>query len=100
MKLSQAELADAVDISRNYMSQIENGIAEPSYKIVERICRELQIPTPGGQVPKQTTAQAYAEALVEAMNDGAQSGTYVVVTAYIASYQGHRYLINIRELDS
>lgn len=100
LKLSQRELADKAGISRNYLSQIENGTAEPSYKIVQGICRELQIPTPGGHIPRQTTAQAYADALVEAMNDGAQPGTYVVVTAYIASYKGHRYLINIRELDS
>lgn len=99
-KMTQQELAGAAQISRNYLSQIENGTAEPSYKIVDRICRELQIATPGGQVPKQTTAQAYADALVEAMNEKAESGTYVVVTAYIASFNGHRYLINIRELDS
>ena len=100
LKLSQQALADKLDISRNYLSQIEHGIADPSYGIVERICKQMQFPIPENRMRKQSSAQDYAELLVESMNADAQPGTYVAVTAYIAVYGGHRYLINIKELDS
>ncbi len=44
--LSQAELAKRVGISRNYVSMIERGIADPGYAIVVELCDYLGIDQP------------------------------------------------------
>jgi transcriptional regulator with XRE-family HTH domain len=44
--LSQAQLAREVGISRNYVSMIERGIADPSYAIVLKICIYLGVDLP------------------------------------------------------
>lgn len=43
-KMSQAELAKAVGISRPYLSDIERGISDPTTKIARRICEVLGRP--------------------------------------------------------
>ncbi len=45
-QLSQAELAKRVGISRNYISMIERGVADPGYAIVIEICDYLSIDQP------------------------------------------------------
>lgn len=43
---SQAELAREIGISRNYVSMIERGIADPGHTIVIRVCQYLNIEPP------------------------------------------------------
>lgn len=45
-QLSQNEFAVAIGISRNYVSMIERGIANPGYALVVRICEFLSIEQP------------------------------------------------------
>lgn len=45
-KFSQTKLAQQVGISRNYLSMIERGIADPSYVIVMNLCHHLKIDPP------------------------------------------------------
>lgn len=45
-KHSQAALANDAGVSRNYISMIERGIADPSYAIVLNICTCLGIELP------------------------------------------------------
>jgi transcriptional regulator with XRE-family HTH domain len=52
LQLSQAVLAERVGISRNYISMIERGIADPSYQIVVDLCAYLNIHQPPDQ-PKE-----------------------------------------------
>lgn len=40
-KISQEKLAIICDIDRTYMSRIEKGIANPSVKVIYKICRNL-----------------------------------------------------------
>jgi transcriptional regulator with XRE-family HTH domain len=49
LQLSQSALAERVGISRNYVSMIERGVADPSYAIVAAMCEYLHIDLP----PKQ-----------------------------------------------
>lgn len=51
-KLSQQALANHVGISRNYVSMIERGIADPSYQIVIDLCEYLDIDQPPDQPKK------------------------------------------------
>jgi transcriptional regulator with XRE-family HTH domain len=51
LKLSQAEFAKAVGISRNYVSMIERGVADPSYTIVLGLCQYLGMELPKSVVP-------------------------------------------------
>lgn len=46
LKLSQDALAGQVSISRNYISMIERGVADPSYGIVVTLCAYLEIEPP------------------------------------------------------
>src|ERR1051325_11393259 len=39
LRYSQTEMAERCGISRNYLSQIERGIADPSYTIIVTLCR-------------------------------------------------------------
>lgn len=41
---SQQELADRVNISREYISMIENGQRTPSVTIAKKISKELGVP--------------------------------------------------------
>lgn len=41
---SQQELADRVNISREYISMIENGQRTPSVTIAKKISKELDVP--------------------------------------------------------
>ena len=45
-KLTQAELADLIGISRNTVSEIERGATVPSYAIVMSICATLDVIEP------------------------------------------------------
>lgn len=55
-KLTQAELASSVGISRNFVSEIERGVTVPSYAIVMSLCAALDVIEPeyqtveGGEV--------------------------------------------------
>jgi transcriptional regulator with XRE-family HTH domain len=46
-RYSQEEMAIQIGISRNYLSLIERGIADPSYTIVFAICKRLRLVMPG-----------------------------------------------------
>lgn len=46
LRYSQTEMAEQCGISRNYLSQIERGVADPSYVIVATLCRRLQLAHP------------------------------------------------------
>ena len=46
LRLSQSDLAKQIGISRNYISMIERGIADPSYAIVARLSDYLGIHFP------------------------------------------------------
>lgn len=46
LQLSQLQLAEGAGISRNYVSLIERGLADPGYAIVVSICEYLQIDLP------------------------------------------------------
>lgn len=41
--LTQAELAEKVDLSVNYISQIETGIASPTFKTIARLAQGLEV---------------------------------------------------------
>ncbi len=41
--LTQAELAEKVDLSVNYISQIETGIASPAFKTIVRLAQGLEV---------------------------------------------------------
>lgn len=45
-RLTQAEMAAVIGISRNYLSQIERGEADVSYTIVATICVRLNLKFP------------------------------------------------------
>ncbi len=40
--MTQESLADALDVSSNYISMIETGKEQPSLPLFFRMCRELQ----------------------------------------------------------
>lgn len=42
-KLSQHELADKVNVTRNYLSLIENGKKLPSFKLIIKLAQELDV---------------------------------------------------------
>jgi transcriptional regulator with XRE-family HTH domain len=42
-KLTQEELCFLCDVNRSYLFKIEKGIANPSVKILNKICRVLRI---------------------------------------------------------
>jgi len=42
-KLTQEQLCLLCDINRSYLFKIENGMANPSIKILNKICRALRI---------------------------------------------------------
>lgn len=43
LRIKQAELAEALDISNNHMSSIENGKQKPSLDIFVGICKHLDV---------------------------------------------------------
>lgn len=45
-RLSQEELAKKLEVSRPYLSQVENGHREPSLGFLREAARELEIPLP------------------------------------------------------
>ena len=57
-KMSQATLAERVGISRNYVSMIERGVADPSYAIVVSLCDYLSIDQPPDQPANVATSVA------------------------------------------
>lgn len=44
--LKQAELAERLDVSSNYISMLENDRRDPSWSFICRACEELRIPIP------------------------------------------------------
>lgn len=44
--LQQGHFAQSLDISRAYLSQIENGRKEPSLSFLKRCSKELRVPLP------------------------------------------------------
>lgn len=48
---SQQKLANSVGISRNYVSMIERGTADPGYTIVLSVCHVLNISPPKAFLP-------------------------------------------------
>ena len=52
-KLSQAELADQIGISRNFVSMIERGVTIPSYAIVMSLCAALDVIEPEYQTTEE-----------------------------------------------
>jgi len=64
-RLSQAQLADAIEMSRRYLSSLERGQASASVETLERIAEGLQAPIGdifAGEEPK-TGRQSNADAL-------------------------------------
>ncbi len=45
-RLSQEELAERLEVSRPYLSQVENGHRDPSLGFLREVSRELEIPLP------------------------------------------------------
>lgn len=43
LKISQAKLAEAIDISNNHLSNIENGKENPSLEVFVNICIQLNV---------------------------------------------------------
>lgn len=43
-KLSQGELAKAIEISQTSLSQIEKGLKRPSSKTLDKICKIFDVP--------------------------------------------------------
>ena len=46
LNISQSELAERIEISNTSLSQIENGMSNPSPKTIKKICLVLEIPEP------------------------------------------------------
>ena len=44
--LQQGQFAQSIDVSRAYLSQIENGRKEPSLSFLKRCSKELRVPLP------------------------------------------------------
>lgn len=42
--LKQGDLATKLDVSKSYLSEIENGIKKPTLDLIERYSREFHIP--------------------------------------------------------
>ena len=42
-KLTQAQLAEKLDLSINYVSQIERGIATPTFQTLEGLAKGLEV---------------------------------------------------------
>lgn len=42
-RLTQAQLAEKADLSVNYISEIENGLASPTLKTLLRLAQELNV---------------------------------------------------------
>lgn len=42
-KITQSELAKKLNINRSYLSEVENGKASPSLRMLERIANELGV---------------------------------------------------------
>jgi len=42
-ELSQIELADSINVSRETIGKIERGAAAPSFRTIDKLCRELAI---------------------------------------------------------
>ena len=42
--MKQAELAEALDISKSYVSEIENGNRVPSYDVIQKYAEEFKVP--------------------------------------------------------
>ena len=42
-KLTQAELAEKIDLSVNYISQIETGVASPTFKTISMLAQGLDV---------------------------------------------------------
>lgn len=42
-KLTGIEFAKMVGVGNNYVSQIENGVRQPSYRLLERMARVLKV---------------------------------------------------------
>jgi len=43
--LSQEELSFEADIHRNYVSQLERGLQSPTFEVLRRICKALDVKT-------------------------------------------------------
>jgi transcriptional regulator with XRE-family HTH domain len=56
-RYSQEEMAMQIGISRNYLSLIERGIADPSYAIVFAICKRLCLAMPSAMTRKMPDAR-------------------------------------------
>ncbi|MGA2172477.1 MAG: helix-turn-helix transcriptional regulator [Sedimentisphaerales bacterium] len=44
--LQQGQFAQSLDVSRTYLSQVENGRKEPSISFLKRCSKELRVPLP------------------------------------------------------
>jgi transcriptional regulator with XRE-family HTH domain len=53
MKLTQAQLADRLNITPRYLKAIENSGRKPSYDLLVRMVRELDIPADMVFYPEQ-----------------------------------------------
>jgi transcriptional regulator with XRE-family HTH domain len=42
-KLTQAELAEKISLSVNYVSQIETGVASPTFETIVKLSQGLQV---------------------------------------------------------
>ena len=45
-ELSQNKLAKMLNISHSYMNQIENGVRNPNFELLCKICKQLEISIP------------------------------------------------------
>lgn len=74
-RLSQQQLADRTDISRNYLSLVENGKKIPSLKLSVKVAQELGV-TPSAlfendpllQELKQLSEEFGLDKLIESLN--------------------------------
>lgn len=70
-ELSQIELAERIDVSKETIGKIERGQAAPSFRTIDKICRELQKPPSsffqkGRDVLDQPTSTAMEKLLSKA----------------------------------
>ena len=77
--MTQEELSEAIGLSQNFLSQLENGRRKPSISTVDSIASALNLPidsfflfSPGKKTPKKNPMKNY-EALIRTLNRKEQS---------------------------
>lgn len=84
--LTQAAFASRLDVSRNYIAQIEMGIMEPGDRLVREICREFNVNEEwlrtgeGEMKAENSTAVEISEAVRRVLSDKPASFQSALIT--------------------